>query len=266
VAPPDTINPTARFSHSAPGGYVAGQEILFDATASSGGLFRIDAYIWDWGDGSEQLRTGVPTAAHIFELPGTYEVRLTVMNQAERSATASSSVDVIPIGHPPTACFSYEAPEGWQPDSTFVFDASCSSDPDGDELTYIWTWAGGDASDPLAEPTVSHAFDFEGEIEVSLTVRDPAGWETVSEPMRLNLGYPIQSPPLVGSYDPGELVTDVIVRGDVLFVGGGFGLKVLDISDPSNMEEIGSLSGLDVWQMDSSGDLLVSWAYNSAIR
>lgn len=63
-----------------------------------------------------------------------------------------------------------------QDGAAVTLDGSASSDPDGDELTYTWTWPGGSATGMVATATFplgSHC--------VTLTVRDPSGHEDRDE-------------------------------------------------------------------------------------
>ena len=77
--------PTAAFSTS--GTSVAGQQIFFDGTASSDPGGFITQYTWSFGDGSPQQTGATPTAGHVYAVPGSYEVTLTV--KASSGLTAS---------------------------------------------------------------------------------------------------------------------------------------------------------------------------------
>ncbi len=111
--------PVASFTVSAA---PAGQYTSFDASASysltSGGLH----YTWDFGDGSTPITTTSPLTKHIYFLPGSYTVTLSVtdasgtstqvvytgqyvLNNGGPSAGASSTVTVpgATVNRPPTA-------------------------------------------------------------------------------------------------------------------------------------------------------------------
>ena len=76
--------------------------VIFDATASSSPDGIIVRYDWDFGDGAQGIgRTPVHTYSVASEQ--TFEVRLTVTDQADRQATVTASVTVIPKAAEPTA-------------------------------------------------------------------------------------------------------------------------------------------------------------------
>ncbi len=72
----------------------------------------------------------------------------------------------------PTAAFTLpaEAEEG----KAVTLDATGSSDPDGEELAYVWDFGDG-SGDYTSGPTVEHAFRRGGELTVTLTVVDEQG-------------------------------------------------------------------------------------------
>lgn len=76
--------PTAAFSHS-----VTGQQVSFDAAASSDPEGAIAAYQWTFGDGT--TGTGAQ-AAHTYATPGVFTVKLTVTDANGSKATVEKSV------------------------------------------------------------------------------------------------------------------------------------------------------------------------------
>ncbi len=83
---------------------------------------------------------------------------------------------VIPPNHAPIAKFSASTRK--RVGEIVKFDASDSSDVDGDQLMYLWSFGDGRQSKGrLAEHRYSHS----GQLTVRLTVRDPAGLEDSEE-------------------------------------------------------------------------------------
>ena len=247
VAPSDPAEPRACFTNDSPAGAVRGEYVVFDASCSTGGLFAIKSYTWDWGDGSEPLVTTAPEAIHRFLETGMVDVTLTVANSAGLTSEEASEVQVVPTGAPPEPLFTIEAPDGWQPGSSLIFNASGTTDPDGDDFEFTWDWGDGQTYGPTPYPIVSHRFDIEGEIEVTLTVTDEAGWEVVSEPERLSFGYPTGCP-LVTTLDfDGVSATDIVMQGQYAYVSTSYPgmLHVVDISNPASLFEVGSLTTED---------------------
>ena len=63
---------------------------------------------------------------------------------------------------------------------TVDFDASASTDPDGDDLTFDWDFGDGATVDAGAQ-TLSHTFETAGSYTVRLTVADPSGEEDIAQ-------------------------------------------------------------------------------------
>lgn len=68
-----------------------GDPIVFDGSTSTDPQGSELVYSWDFGDGSAG---GSPVLAHLFSEPGTYQVELTVTNDAGLSDTASRTVTI----------------------------------------------------------------------------------------------------------------------------------------------------------------------------
>jgi PKD repeat protein len=72
----------------------------------------------------------------------------------------------------PLACFTATPTSGYSPLKVSL-NAACSSDPDGDALTYTWDF--GDGTMTAGGPSISHTFYSPGYHRVVLTVTDPWG-------------------------------------------------------------------------------------------
>jgi PKD repeat protein len=89
--------------------------VTFDAYSSTDPDGHISQYIWDFGDGN--LGTGVSTT-YVYSCPGTYVVRLTVIDDAHLSGTASR--EVVVYSQPTTRIYLSGVPENLEVDSAIT--------------------------------------------------------------------------------------------------------------------------------------------------
>jgi len=140
--------------------------VTLDASASTDKEDRIESYDWVTGDGS--TLAGM-LATYTYERPGVFTVRLTVMDHKGKTSTVSQVVAV--ENRSPVAAFKPYQTEGFA-GAVMRFDASASTDPDGEIAAMEWdlgdgSWATG--------PVVEHRYAGAGEYEVLLRVRDEFG-------------------------------------------------------------------------------------------
>ena len=123
-------------------------------TANAGGSSDPDGdaltYNWNWGDGTPD--TAGVNGSHTYATAGTRTVTLTVSDGELQDSTTRDAVTTAP-------------PSNQAPDAVFTIDcvdlactanASGSSDPNGDALTYNWNW--GDGTPDTAGVNGSHTY------------------------------------------------------------------------------------------------------------
>src|SRR6185436_14696299 len=108
----------------------------FDATASSDPEGDPLTYTWDFGDGS--TGSGI-VPVHAYATLGTFTVTLTVNDGTADSTPATTSVTIANLA--PSA--SAGGPYSGVRNGAIAFSGSGSSDPDGDALTYLWSFGDG---------------------------------------------------------------------------------------------------------------------------
>lgn len=135
----------------------------FDGRASSDPDGDALTYAWAFGDGAQGVGA---TATHAYAAPGRYTVTLTV---SDGRTTASTTRDVVAVApnRAPTASFTTTGSG-----LSWSFDARASTDPDGDALSYQWTFHDGATA---TGPTATRAYAAGGTYAVTLTVTDARG-------------------------------------------------------------------------------------------
>ena len=155
----------------------AGIAYSLSATFSDAGVNDSPwSYSIDWGDGSAPTtgsatsQAAAITASHTYAAGGTDTLRMTVTDKDGGAAAAKTPVAVAAVNHPPTAAVGgpYSGNEG----APVSLNGSGSSDPDGDALTYAWSFGDGSTG---TGATPSHAYADNGSYTVSVTVTDSKG-------------------------------------------------------------------------------------------
>ncbi|MFI1226331.1 MULTISPECIES: S8 family serine peptidase [unclassified Streptomyces] len=141
----------------------------FDASGSTDPDGDIASYAWDFGDGAKGEGA---KPSHTYTKAGTYAVKLTVTDDSGESGTLTKQVTAgatePPAGQAPTASFTLSC---WYADCSF--DASGSTDPDGDIASYAWKF--GDSATGTGV-TATHRYpSAQRTYTVQLTVTDRGG-------------------------------------------------------------------------------------------
>jgi PKD repeat protein len=164
-----------------------GEYVEFDARASHDPDGTIVSYTWDFGDG--ETAEGI-IAHHSYAYPGSYTVRLSVIDDRESESSTSSSIPVVALPNtPPVSSFKY-TPTSPNVGECVEFDARASHDPDGTIVSYTWDFGDGETANGL---NVRHVFPEQGTYTVTLTVTDNR--EAKSSTSSSIPVIPIQAPP-----------------------------------------------------------------------
>ena len=201
------FNPNTAPVARAGGPYAAetGAAIRFDGSASSDPEEQALTYTWTFGDG--QTATGA-TPSHTYQDPGTYSVELTVRDTEGATNTASATATVTRANRPPVA--DAGGPYSGDAAQTITFSGAASSDPDGDALTYSWTFGDGTSG---TGAVVRRSYSTPGSYTATLTVADARG-ATAAAPAAVTV-RPINQRPtaVVGGPYSGEAGVAVAFSG-----------------------------------------------------
>ncbi len=147
--------------------------VTFDANHSHDDV-AIAEFHWDFGDPHNTLPASSASATHTYQYPGTYLVKLTVID--EDGKLDSEILAIVATNPPPVASFtvSNERPSAG---ALVDFDASTSYDSNGEVVAYSWDFGDGNSGNGIE---TNHSYTDEGYYVVSLTATDDQG-ETGTE-------------------------------------------------------------------------------------
>lgn len=147
-------------------------EVLFNATASTGGDGTLVGFAWQFGD-SSVLSAASPWAFHNYSMAfsgRTVVVNLTVNNTFGLTNTTSKSVIVSATALPPIAAFTFTIDNYTR---TVSVDGSGSSTQTGQPIVdYNWTWGDGSPNTNTTSATASHVYGSDSTFTITLTVVD----------------------------------------------------------------------------------------------
>ena len=186
----------------------AGIPVTFDGSASNDPDGSIVTYSWDFGDGA--TGSGV-SPTHTYFGAGTYNVSLTVTDNAGENATAISTATIGLGNQPPVA--DANGPYSGTTGIAVMFDGTGSSDPDGSIVAYSWDFGDGATG---TGPTPTHTYLEAGTYNVTLQVMDDAG-ATDSIGTSATIVMPVNQPPVADANGP----YSGIVGSAVTFDGTG---------------------------------------------
>jgi PKD repeat protein len=167
--------PVARISVTPPTGD-SPLLVSFSAERSYDPDGSIRSYAWDFGDGDEAARA---TVDHVYAPSSltVYTATLVVEDDGGATATAQQSVEVTVApalsNNPPFPRFTFDPTHGDTP-LTVEFDASLSSDVDGDVVVYAWDFGDGTTGSGVV---ISHEYTALANTDyaVTLTATDDGG-------------------------------------------------------------------------------------------
>jgi PKD repeat protein len=160
--PPSDMTPAFTFSPDAP---TEKTNVLFDASSSSG---TIAAYEWDFGDG--QTGSG-RTTTHAFSGPGTYFVRLTLVDPQGRRISTTRSITV-GQGALPTANFTFSPTDPVVGDTINVNGTQSTAAVGRRLVTWAWNFGNGESA---SGPNATVRYTVARTYTITLTVTDDIG-------------------------------------------------------------------------------------------
>ncbi|MDA1138544.1 MAG: PKD domain-containing protein [Planctomycetota bacterium] len=151
--------------------------VILDASGSSDPDGDKLEYLWEFAGGGTMEGQRV---SRTFTNSGTHTAQLVVRDNSGTPFNSSGATIQIKLNSAPNAIASV-------PDSGFrgeelVFDASGSTDPDGDKLSYLWSF--GDGKNEQGQK-VTHRYGSSGQYNVMLTVDDGQQTRSVIEVVRI---------------------------------------------------------------------------------
>lgn len=146
---------------------VPGNDFEFSLDQMMDNPGNFETISWNFGDGT--TKEGF-TVKHTYEKPGIYTVEFKADDGRGTKYSVTTLEQKVKVNAPPKPVIS--GPSRITPGTNVTFDASRSTDPDGQITEYSWFFSDGTRK---SGTEVSHTFRSRGNYSVSLTVHDNAG-------------------------------------------------------------------------------------------
>jgi len=170
-----------------------GTPVMLDGSGSTDPDGTIVAYDWDFGDGS----TGSGMMLnHIYAMPGTYNITLTVTDDSGAIDSANTTAAIDAANQPPMA--NPNGPYSGMVNIAVAFDGTGSTDLDGTINSYEWDFGDG-STGTGSMPT--HTYVAEGTYNVVLTVTDNGGLADTAATTAA-IGAVANQPPIANANGP----------------------------------------------------------------
>ena len=168
-----------------------GNTVNFDAAGSITEDNAPLTYTWDFGDGS--IKAQGAQVSHSYKKPGTYQAKLTVDDgKNTKCSVASDSLNVYVNSGPNIKILKVNSECTGKP---INFDASKSSDPDGEYLKFTWDFGDGTVSE--GRSNITHTYEKGGEYLMKVTADDQRN--TSCSKSSTTLKIKINTPPIANT-------------------------------------------------------------------
>jgi len=220
---PGVKPPIAKYRANPPSGPIP-LAVSFDGSLSSDPDGEVVDWDWVFGDGGKGSGAAV---AHTYTKEGNFSCQLTVTDDSGLTDTTQSLIAVTGPNKPPIASF-VVTPTTGDPNTTFVFNGTSSSDPDGTIVSYTWDF--GDSKQATGS-TASHQYSSSGTYLATLTVVDNKGSSDM-ESEQVKVSAPNQPPvAILSSSNPTENPLTVVVTLGATDPDGTVVSATLDFGD-----------------------------------
>ncbi len=191
---------------SAPSVIALGKTVTLNAGDSYDSDGKIIKYIFEIM--GEKITTKKPYYKYKFDVPGKYNIKVIVSDNAGYPNSLSSAHKEIIVNSSPVATI--KSPPKGAINETIIFDASQSLDSDGEIIGYRWDF--GDGQDGSGK-IIRHQFEKAGKYTVKLSVTDNSGVE--NNTAVTSTVIVINSPPIAdaGSYRASSAGQKILFSG-----------------------------------------------------
>jgi len=135
-------------------------------------------YMFVWGDGTDSGWKSSPSASHVWDNPGTYDVKVKARDNWGAESGLSSALSVFMDNHDPNTPSTPSGPSNRAVDQPGDYSTS-ATDPDGcDTVEYKFDWGDGTDSGWIGSPSASHTWSTKGTYVVTAQAKDEHGAES----------------------------------------------------------------------------------------